>query len=145
MILSLNLTLSDKQAITATAISTNVIDLGEAGTPEGWTNPVSFDQGKGCAVPLNIQVMETFNNLTSLTVEAIVSATSAMSSPTVLLSQTVPAAGLVKGARFNINVIPTGSDQRYFALRYTVTGTAPTTGQISAAVTAGNQTAGVSY
>ena len=50
---------SDAQAITATAASTNVIDTGSA-----------KDDGKGAGVPLLIQCVEDFDNLTSLTIRS---------------------------------------------------------------------------
>ena len=48
---------SEEQAVTATAASANIVDLG-----------VSRDVGRGTGVPLLVQVTEAFDELTSLTV-----------------------------------------------------------------------------
>ena len=57
MLLDQQALFSAAQAITATAASTNVIDTGS-----------NKDVGKYGDIPLLIQVVEGFNNLTSLTV-----------------------------------------------------------------------------
>jgi hypothetical protein len=60
MIFDMQTLLSDAQAITATAASTNIIDLGPINA--GFAR----DIGKGRHIPLRVQVVEAFNNLTSL-------------------------------------------------------------------------------
>ena len=124
--------LSDRQAITATVASTNTIDL----------SPISAgivrDIGAGSCVPLLIQVVEQFNNLTSLAVQIEVDDNSAFSSPkTVMSTGPIPLASLVAGYQFNIDNFPRGTDERFVQLRYTVVGTAPTLGRITAGVTLG--------
>jgi hypothetical protein len=140
MIFSKQLLLSNAQVITATALSTNVIDLGVAGTPFDGAAPLHQDVGKGTPVPILIQVVQAFNTLTSLTITIESSANSNMTSSTVLVSQTIPLAQLTLGAQTAYQVLPVGLDQRYLAVRYTVTGTAPTLGQVTAGITMGNQT-----
>lgn len=140
MILSQQLLLSDDQAITATALSTNVIDLGLAGTPYDAAAPLNNDKGKGAKVPILIQVTEDFNTLTSLTVTIEVAATAAMTSSTVLSTEVIALADLVAGKQTFTQVLPNGADQRYLAVRYTVTGTPPTLGQVTAGISMGNQT-----
>lgn len=140
MILSQQLSLSAAQAITATALSTNVIDLGVAGTPYDAVAPLNNDKGKGTAVPILIQVVQRFNNLTSLTVTIEVSANEDMSSSTVLATEVIALADLVAGKQTFTQVLPNGVDQRYLAVRYTVTGTAPTLGAVTAGISMGNQT-----
>lgn len=141
MILSANLIYSDKQAVTATAASTNIIDHGANGRTYGGSADLGRDLGKGSKIPILVQVVEDFADLTSLTVAFQVSATSAFGSPKTVASQTVDLAALKAGKQFSIDTMPLGSDQRYSRLYYTVTGTAPTAGRITAAVTMGNQTA----
>lgn len=140
MITSQNQVFSDHQAITATAASTNYIDLGAVGTPVRG-NPLTRDIGKGQPVPLLIQVTETFNTLTSLKVDVQVAATSAFSSPKTLISETILLADLVAGKKVNFQVLPDGVDQRYLRINYTVAGSPPTTGKVFAAIVMSRQTA----
>jgi hypothetical protein len=142
MILDDTLVLSDAQAITADAASTNIIDLLAAGTPVRMTNPVRRDIGIGTEIPLLITVMEAFNTLTSLTVSLQVDDDVAFGSPkTVASSAAIPLASLTLGAKITFPAeIPEGTDERYMRLFYDVTGTNPTLGKITAAVVAGRQT-----
>lgn len=142
MILSAQQIFSDNQAITSGSTdSTNTIDLGVAGTPFGAVAPLNRDIGKGTKVPILIQVTETFNNLTSLNV-AITSADT-LNNPLngdVIISVDVPLAKLVVGYQFVINVLPDTLTDQYFDILYTVTGSAATTGKITAGISMGNQT-----
>lgn len=139
MILSQNLLLSDDQAITATAVSTNVIDLGVPQAPYGG-NALNQDVGKGTPVPILIQVTEQFDNLTSLTIALEVSDAANLSSSVVLNTQTIALADLKAGKQTFMQYLPNGVDKRYLGVRYTVTGTAPTAGKVTAGITMGNQT-----
>lgn len=133
---------SDRQAITATATSTNIVDLGATGTPYGSASPIQRDIGKGTEVPLHCSVTETFNNLTSLAISietddnaAFSSATTVWTSPAYTLAQ------LATGAKYLLpDSLPVGTNERYVRLRYTVVGTAPTTGRIIAGVVMSRQT-----
>jgi len=138
MILSQQLLFSDDQAVTATAISTNVVDLGVPGTPYGAVAPINQDVGKGTPVPILIQVTEDFDNLTSLEVTIETGDSAALGDARV--SETILLANLVAGKQTCIQVLPNCINKRYLGVRYTVTGTAPTTGKITASITAGNQT-----
>jgi len=138
MIFSAQQLLSDDQAITATAVSTNVIDLGAPGTPYGAAAALNQDIGKGAPVPFLVQVTADFDNLTSLNVAIEVGASASLG--TVVAAQDVAAADLVAGKQINLQCLPNGIDARYLGVRYTVTGAAPTTGTVTAGVTMGNQT-----
>lgn len=142
MILDLNTLLSNGQAITATAPSTNVIDLGPVGTVFGAAAPLVRDIGKGADTPMRVTVAETFNNLTSLQVSLQVSTDVAFTAPvTVFLSPVYTLAQLAVGARLLLpDSIPLNTNLRFMRLVYTVAGTAPTLGKITAGVTMGNQT-----
>lgn len=140
MILSAEQLFSDDQAVTATAISTNVIDLGVAGTPYGAAAALNQDVGKGASIPILVQVTTAFNTLTSLTVTVETSANSDLSSSTVLATESILLADLVAGKQMFNQVVPNGADQRYLGVRYTVVGTPPTLGNITAGITMGNQT-----
>ncbi len=132
------------QPITATTASTNLIDLGQPGTVYGNSAPIVRDIGKGATVPLRCVAVEAFNNLTSLTIAIQTDTTPAFSAPkTVFTSPAYALADLAPGARFLLpDSVPVGANQRYIRLFFTVAGTAPTTGKITAGVTMGNQTNG---
>ncbi|HFZ2429921.1 TPA: Bbp16 family capsid cement protein [Klebsiella pneumoniae] len=128
MLLDQQALFSAAQAITATAASTNVIDTGS-----------NKDVGKYGDIPLLIQVVEGFNNLTSLTVTVQTDENSAFSSAADVLSMTIPLASLVLGYKSPVITLPMKME-RYIRLNYTVTGTAPTTGKVTAGITGGVQT-----
>jgi len=138
MILSAQQLFSDDQAITASADSTNVIDLGAADTPYGGAAALNNDIGKGAKIPLLAMVTEAFNNLTTLEVKISTGSTTALG--TTIASQTIALADLVVGKQINVDVLPNGIVERYLGMEYVVVGTAPTTGKITAGITMGNQT-----
>lgn len=118
----------EDQAITGTANSTNVVDLG-----------VARDIGKGVQVPLLVQVTEDFNNLTDLTVTIETDDNESFSSATTLASSgAIALADLVQGYQFPIQYMPLKTE-RYARVVYTVSGTAPTTGKITAGIVAAHQ------
>lgn len=131
---------SDQQAITATAVSTNVIDTGANGTPYGAGAALGRDQGKGCVLPLFIGVTENFATLTSLTATVQHSDDNSSFSD-VLGTPAIPVATLKAGYQFPIDSIPLTTTKRYIRLNYTVAGSNATAGKITAGITMGNQTA----
>ena len=141
MLMSKNQTFSDKQAITGDGASTNIIDLGKAGRPVGAAADLSRDIGKGEPLPLLVQVVQDFNNLTRLKLSVQVDTVAAFSSPKTVVAQELTLAELKAGQRFALTYVPEGVDQRYVRLHYDVVGTAPSTGQITAGIVAGLQTA----
>jgi hypothetical protein len=121
---------SENQAITATAVSTNVIDLGIA------------RKGEGEPLAQTINVTEAFNLLTDLTVQLQTDDNAAFASATVAAtSPAVPLASLVKGYDFpQLTVLPEKLE-RYVRLNYVKGGAGvPTTGKITAAIATGRQT-----
>lgn len=131
---------SNAQAVTATAVSTNVIDLGAAGIPYGSSTALTRDQGVGEDIPLLVQVVTTFATLTSLTVSVQTSVDEAFTSPvTVLASQAIPVASLVAGYTFNIDSLPERTRLRYVRLNYTVAGSNATAGAVTAGIVAARQ------
>lgn len=141
MITSAQQLFSNDQAVTATAISENVIDLGVRGTPYDAAAALAGDVGKGAGIPVLVQVTEDFATLTSLTFTIETSANADLSSSTVLYSSgAVAAASLVQGYKLPINVLPDGVTGRYLGIRYTVGGSNATAGTVFAAISMGNQT-----
>lgn len=110
---------SSDQAITATANSTNVVDVNGAGK-DGSGRTVGF------------WVTETFTLLTSLTVALHTDSDSAFGTDTLVISTSVAAADLVAGKFFELP-IPHGMLQ-YGRVTYTVVGTNPNAGTITAGV-----------
>lgn len=120
--------MSDKQAITATAVSTNDIDLGADG-----------DIGKGTPVPILVQVDADFDNLTSLQFDLETDTDPAFGTAVVIAtSGAVPLASLVAGYKPPFRFLPQGV-RRYLRMNYTVVGTAPTTGTVTAGLSMGQQ------
>lgn len=138
MIFSAQQIFSDDQAITASADSTNVIDLGVAGTPYGAAAAFTRDIGKGADVPLLVQVTEDFDNLTNLEIKLSTGATTALG--TTIATQTILLADLVAGKQFFLDSLPNGIVERYLGMEYVVTGTTPTAGKVTAGISMGNQT-----
>lgn len=140
MILDNQALFSDAQPITATAASTNTIDFG----------PVSpliknFDAGKGDEVALLVQVVEDFNNLTSLQIDLELDSTSTFTPDKTIPLGVYALAQLKAGMQIYEDDLPRGVTLQYGRLKYTVTGTAPTTGKITAGIVAALQTNGVSF
>lgn len=140
MILDNTAIFSDAQPITATAASTNVIDTGARGTAFGHAAALSADLGKATEVLVTCNVVEAFNNLTSLKIAVEVDDSAAFSSPKEVASKTYLLADINSTKILSFPAeIPEGADEQYVRLNYTVTGTAPSTGKITAGVVAGRQ------
>jgi len=109
------LRVSEDQAVTSTAVSTNTVDLGSA-----------RDIGEGTPLYMNFAVTEAFANGTSITFEVITSASANLSTPTVIGSSTaVVTSALTLGKNVVVRLNPDigGKGQRYLGARYTVAGT----------------------
>lgn len=132
MILDNRAIFSDKQAIIATANSTNVYDLGQPGIT--W-NKVQLKRrmAKGVKIPLLVQVNADFNNLTSLAIVLQNSDDEAFGTSTELFRIVVLLADLKKGYILPVDQLPRNVKFRYLRFRYEVTGTAPTLGTVTAA------------
>lgn len=141
MIFSAEQDFSVDQAITGSAASSNVIDLGAPGTVLNAPYPLNRDIGRGTPIPLLIQVTTAFATLTSLKVKIESSDTEAFDGQvdTVLESEAIPVAQLIAGYQFPIHFIPKGVKHRYVRLYYTVAGSNATAGAVSAGITMGNQ------
>lgn len=140
--------LSDAQAITTTAASTNVIDLGPPSTAPRHAASLRRNLGIGACIPFLIQVVETFTaaGAGTLTVALQTDDNEAFSSPTtVWTSPAIALADLVAGQNLGVvNYIPKGINdkgitERYFRLNYTVATGPMTAGKITAGVVAAVQ------
>ena len=118
------------QAVTATTLSTNVMDTRINGAP------AVQDLGMWGEDLWLVVVTQAFNNLTSLaiTLESDSAATISVA-PVVHFSKTIALAGLTAGAAVVKIQLPSDDYKEFAALRYTVNGTAPTAGAITAFLT----------
>tara|TARA_R110000851_G_scaffold283911_1_gene437476 strand:- start:936 stop:1370 length:435 start_codon:yes stop_codon:yes gene_type:complete len=124
---------SDAQAVTATAASTNVIDHGLPGTWVHASTPIVDDKGTSM-ICLGIQVTADFNTLTSLTVAFQTDTADTFGSPTTIYSEVILLADLVAGKKLAVRTIPYGTLEQFTRVLYTVAGTNPTLGNITAGI-----------
>lgn len=123
MLLDNTLVLSEKQAVTASAASTNYIDQAAAGDAYG-------------ALWLVVKVDTTFATLTSLTIGIQTADASTFSSPVTLASSgAVAAASLTADSIVCCMRLPVGC-KRYVRVYYTVGGSNATAGKVNAFLTA---------
>ncbi len=141
MIFSAQQLFSDDQAITASADSTNVIDLGVAGTPYGAAAALNDDIGKGAPVPLLVQVTTAMAAVGAATLVVNIStgATAALGT-TIAASAVIPVADLVAGYQIPIQFLPNKITERYLGIEYVVATGPMTAGNVTAGITMGNQT-----
>ncbi|MCC6194753.1 MAG: hypothetical protein IT518_09835 [Burkholderiales bacterium] len=109
------------QAITASAASTNVFDLG----------PSSYDRGPGEGKVIAITLPAAFTLLTSLEFTLQTDDDDQFGSARDLTKLSVEIARLTKGASFTLPV-PHEAVERYLRMYYTVTGTNPGAGKVRA-------------
>jgi len=143
MLLDENTLFSEDQAVTATAASTNYMDLGAPATVPGAPAALVRLIGGANEIPLHVQVTEDFASLTSLTVSIEVDDNTSFSSArTVAATAAIPVAELVAGYITSLTVLPHTIDERYMRLKYTVGGSNATAGKVNASIAAGLQTNG---
>lgn len=115
---------SDGQALTATALSTNVIDTLPGATNPNATQNLGGFQGSFLIVQIDVAAGGTAPTL-AVSLESDSTANLA-TSPTVHYSSgTLEAAALTKGTLL-IVPLPFGNYEKYLGLRYTLGGTSPT-------------------
>lgn len=133
MIMDRQLQFSDSQAVTATAISTDVVDLGDDVTTRniGGTNPLylvlqtdvlATDSGSDATLAVTLESDSTANLATSATVHA--------STGTMAFGTFSPA-----GTTFAVLPLPFGQYERFLGVRYTVGSGPLTAGAFSAFLT----------
>lgn len=126
MITDALLRVSADQAVTATAVSTDKIDLS-----------VARDIGEGRPLYFVFTVTETFLTLTSLTFEVVTDDNASLSSPAVIgdTGAITLASGNLAAGKQHIVVIPpqiASLGERYLGARYTVGGSNATAGKVTA-------------
>ena len=128
MIMDKELMFSEEQAITATAASTNSLDLGA-------------EVGQGEPLEAFFLIEEDFDNLTDLTIAIQESSDDGDSDSftDVVVSPAIPLASLVAGAEVFKVKLPAGTE-RYLQANYTVNGTNPSAGKITSGILLDRQT-----
>lgn len=127
---------SNAQAITVTALSTNVVDLGPRSHARN-----SQGQENGIEIHLHVNTTFTAAGAATMVIELLSSQDPAMSSPVVHdRSDTLALADLVAGNQVRFRPRLPIEAGRYFALRYTIATGPMTAGAISANVTHDRQT-----
>lgn len=131
--------LSEAQAITVTARSTNIIDLGAPGTPVKG-NALIRDIGKGIKIPFLLRVNTAFTtgDAASLAIAIQTDNDEAFGSPLTIMSVSgLLVASLVKGfVPPGFDYLPHNIKERYLSVLYTVTVGSFTGGKIDAAIVA---------
>lgn len=136
---------SDAQAITATAVSTNVIDFGATQTPKHAANAITRDVGKGRALDLRIQVVTTFDTAAedgtlTITLELDAAEGFGGGADKSIDLGTYTEAQLVQGFVVPIQYVPITANLRYARLAYTVGGAGNfTAGAITAGLVFANE------
>lgn len=133
---------SDAQAITATTVSTNVIDFGASGKPIGAAAAIRKDLGRGKKVNVRVQMVEAAlaAGAATLTVDLQTDDNEAFSSPRVAwTSGAIPKASLIAGYVFSLESFPRGTDERFARLNFTVANGPLTAGKITAGVVAATE------
>lgn len=139
MILDTQNLFSDDQALTATAVSTNVIDLGAGGTPAIGSSALGRQIGLGEPVEILIQlVVDSGGTSPTLDVDLQQDTVENFASATVIASAPQIAGGSA-GDRASINWVPKEQSERYLRLNYTLGGTTPTY-TVTSGVVLGTQT-----
>jgi hypothetical protein len=135
-------TFSNAQVVTATAISTDVLDTNNTGSPNGIKDLGIGDGMQG--VTLNVTVPVAFAGGTSIQINLESSAAEGMTSPTVhWASPAIPLAQLTQGAILARVPLPAGNYLRYMGVRYTVVGTMSGGGAVDAFLTKSSGEVGV--
>ncbi|MGL4813286.1 MAG: Bbp16 family capsid cement protein [Beijerinckiaceae bacterium] len=134
---------SQAQAVTATAVSTDTVDLGAPSVnPRSPTGALlRVNHGGGEPHPIVAKIGVTFLGLTSLQIN-LQSSPDDVTFTTISSTDVIPLARLTAGSEFGFSDLPIRMTDRYLRLQYVVVGTG-TAGNITAGFSDGFQTNGV--
>lgn len=129
---------SDSQAVTATALSTNVLDLTQGVTSPATLTTIDIGEGEGMELVIQVDTAATATGAATVTFTLESDSDTALStSPTVhWTSAAIGKATLVAGYEVARVKLPPGQQyERYLAVRYTVATGPLTAGAFSAFLT----------
>ena len=127
MLLSAQNRFSDSQALTATAVSTDLIDLGATGTVLGAPAALVQDIGKGNPIQIFVRLdVASGGTSPTLTVAVQMDTTAAFASATVVATSETKAGGAAGDEIYLDVYLPEGVTERFIRLNYTLAGTTPT-------------------
>ena len=126
MILDMQSLFSDDQAITTTAVSTNLIDLGATGTPPLSSTALVRDIGKGTPIEILIICTVAHGGTTPTLVVTLEQDTVVGFSSATVVGTSAEMADAVVGDRASIYFVPEAVNERFIRLNYTAGGTTPT-------------------
>jgi len=119
MFLDAQCLLSDAQAVTTDAVSTNAYDTGAAG------NDITEGEPLGVVITVDVAADFTTGDET-YTFEVIQDDDAALGSPLILVSKAILASDLTLGSRHVIPIPPGSKTLRYIGMNYNTAGTSPT-------------------
>ena len=127
MLMSNQQLFSDSQALTTTAASTNVIDLGATGTVLDAPAALVRDIGKGKPIPIFVRLeVDAGGTSPTLDVAVQIDTVENFASATTVATATQVAGGSAGDEVYLDVYLPEGTDERYLRLNYTLGGTTPT-------------------
>ena len=140
MLTSVQQEFSLAQALTATAVSTNIIDLGATGTVLGAPAALVRDIAKGKPIPIYVKLdVAAGGTNPTISVSVGIDTVENFASETIILVTEVFSDGAAGDELYFEAYLPEGTNERYLRLTYTLTGTAPTY-TVTAGVTMARQT-----
>jgi hypothetical protein len=138
MILDMQTLFSDDQAITTTAASTNLIDLGAPGSvPIG--GALNRDVGPGTPIEILIQHVVDSGGTSPTFIATLQNDNDVAFGSATTIATSATMSGALKGDRASIVFVPDSCDERYLRLNYTTGGTTPTH-TVTAGIVLGRQT-----
>lgn len=130
---------SDKQALTATAVSTNIVKVASPWTAGNPDAPARTETGS--AEPVTVQVFGSgFTGTGSVTVGIETADMEDFSDAVVIQTNSIPTARLKKGGALLAAYLPASGARAFLRLQYTVAGAIGGAGKVSAGLTLGSQT-----
>lgn len=139
MILDIRSLFSNKQAVVATAASTNSYDLGVPGVSMPGQVQLKRNMGKGIKIPVLVQINEKFvsgDGMTSMDIALQTDEDVAFGSPKTVLTVNVLIADLIAGYVWPVEFLPRDIKERYVRFYYTLNGGTASAGKVTAGIVA---------